>query len=203
MESAMLYLLSAVVVSFSTVSFLEINLFSLDFLESRHWCKLLQHDGGKKVARVQNWYLGQAAPDLVGRLIDEVMPSSQQACVLGGLLCDSISYNKDRTSHPPQFHCHFCSSIYLRKTTAQLHQKYTQKHCVAVQCKHKDVPHKISDQVLITESWTCSNAPKPQADPAKEAQQIQQGNDIEWYWMIDVSQRIVWFAIIIQDQVYP
>lgn len=32
----MLYLLSALIVSFSTVSFLEINLFSLDFLESRH-----------------------------------------------------------------------------------------------------------------------------------------------------------------------
>lgn len=47
MESAMLYLLSAVVVSFSTVSFLEINLFSLDFLESRHDANCCSMTAGK------------------------------------------------------------------------------------------------------------------------------------------------------------
>lgn len=48
----MLYLLSAVVVSFSTVSFLErvrleINLFSLDFLESRHDANCCSMTAGK------------------------------------------------------------------------------------------------------------------------------------------------------------
>ena len=73
----------------------------------------------EKVARVQNWYLDQAAPDynLVGRLIDEVMPSSQQACVLGGLLCCPISYSKDWTSHPPQFHCHFAVHIFEKNNS--------------------------------------------------------------------------------------
>lgn len=43
----MLYLLSALIISFSTVSFLEINLFSLDFLESRHDANCCRMTAGK------------------------------------------------------------------------------------------------------------------------------------------------------------
>ncbi len=149
----------------------------------------------EKVAPVQNWLLDQAAPEynLVWRLMDEVMPSSQQACVLGGLLW-SVSYNKDPMSYFPQFHCHCTVTGVIWQTSPV--------HCSAV-CKHKDVPYEIPDQALNDRVMNMFECSKAAGRSSQGGTATQQGNDIEWYWMIGVSQNMGWFVISIQDQVYP